>query len=122
MSGRILVGVPVIPAVAEVQNSSTGSQVTPPAELIEMVQYDSEDQQEGQEGGNFTAPPQAALFWSRHFRLAQVEPLPLSHRESGRGTPEPLVLSDAEVARGTPEPLDISNAEAARGAGYAGPH
>ena len=28
----------VIPAVAEVQNSSTGSQVTPPAELIEMVQ------------------------------------------------------------------------------------
>ena len=30
---------PVIPAVAEAQNSSTGSQVTPPAELIEMVQY-----------------------------------------------------------------------------------
>ena len=39
ISGRILVGVPVIPAVAEAQNSSTGSQVTPPAELIEMVQY-----------------------------------------------------------------------------------
>ncbi len=39
MSGRILVGVPVIHAVAEVQNSSTGSQVTPPAELNEMVQY-----------------------------------------------------------------------------------
>ena len=37
--GRILVGVPVVPAVAEAQNSSTGSQVTPPAELIEMVQY-----------------------------------------------------------------------------------
>ncbi len=39
ISGRILVCVPVIPAVAEVQNSSTGSQVTPQAELIEMVQY-----------------------------------------------------------------------------------
>ena len=41
ISGRILVGAPVIPAVAEAQNSSTGSQVTPPAELIEMVQYAS---------------------------------------------------------------------------------